>query len=244
MAIRLTQDLVARLPCSIDDPGPMDRPETPDSYYSATTEAVLRGRPGQGLWVFAYGSILWKRRFEVVEERAARVRGWHRKFSLGPDTRYRGNPDAPGVMLSLCPGGQCQGKVLRMQPEGIEAALENLLRNEPPIPPAWVRAMTPEGEVRAIAFVNRRGFDGYCGDMSEVEIADRLARAVGMWGSMAEYLCNTVTHLEEMGIRDAYLWRMQGLVAERLAALPEMMWLPQSPDGIAMCQTRGVETQV
>jgi cation transport protein ChaC len=37
---------------------------------------------------------------------------------------------------------------------------------------------------------------------------------------MAAYLFNTVTHLEAMGIRDAYLWRMQALVAERLARLP------------------------
>ena len=221
MGLRLTQDLVARLPCSVPDPGPMDRQEVPDSYYTDTTQAVLDACPPGGLWVFAYGSILWKRRFVVVEERAARVRGWHRKFNLGPDTRYRGNPQAPGVMLSLDRGGQCQGKVLRMEPGGIGAALDNLLRNEPPIPPAWVRAVTPEGEVRAIAFVNRRDFVGYCGGLCEAEIADRLARAVGMWGSMAEYLCNTVTHLEEMGIHDAYLWRLQAMVAERLAALPE-----------------------
>jgi cation transport protein ChaC len=221
MVMRLTQELVARLPQCIDDPGPMDRPETPDSYYTETTGAVLRDcsskGPGGELWVFAFGSILWKRRFEVVEERAARVRGWHRKFSLGPDTRYRGSPHAPGVMLSLCPGGQCQGKVLRMRDEGIAAALENLLRNEPPIPPAWVRAMTPEGEVRAIAFVNRRDFVGYCGGMCDNEVADRLACAVGMWGSMAEYLHNTVQHLEAMGIRDSYLSRMEAMVAERLA---------------------------
>jgi cation transport protein ChaC len=37
---------------------------------------------------------------------------------------------------------------------------------------------------------------------------------------MAEYLHNTVTHLQAMGIEDDYLWRMQALVAERLARLP------------------------
>ena len=68
--------------------------------------------------------------------------------------------------------------------------------------------------------VNHRDFAGYCGGLCDAEVADRLARAVGMWGSMADYLGNTVLHLEEMGIRDAYLWRIQGLVAERLAALP------------------------
>lgn len=215
---RLTPDLVARLPACVPDPGPIVRPGAVP--FCAQTEAgrVLE-RVGEGapLWVFAYGSILWKRRFAVAEERAARVRGWHRKFCLGPDTRYRGNPAAPGVMLSLDRGGQCAGKVLRMAEAGRAAALIHLLENEPPIPPAWVTAQTPQGPVRAIAFVVDRGFAGYCGALCEAEVADRLARAVGMWGTMAEYLMNTVRHLEEMGIRDRYLSRMERMVAERLA---------------------------
>ena len=218
---RLTKDLVGRLPHSVPDPGPMARADMPDAYYGATVQAVTARLPQDGqLWVFAFGSILWKRRFAVLEERPAVVRGWHRKFCLGPDTRYRGNPEAPGVMLSLDRGGQCRGMVLRMAEDDRCTALEDLLRNEPPVPPAWVRAQTPQGEVRAIAFVSTRGFQGYLGGLSEAEVADRLASAVGMWGSMADYLHNTVTHLEAMGIRDAYLWRMQGLVAERLARLP------------------------
>ena len=89
------------------------------------------------------------------------------------------------------------------------------------MPPVWVRAQTPQGEVRAIAFVTSKDFVGYCGGLCETEVADRLASAVGMWGSMAEYLCNTVTHLQDMGISDAYLWRMQAMVAERLERLPQ-----------------------
>ncbi|MEO8241144.1 MAG: gamma-glutamylcyclotransferase [bacterium] len=219
--MRLTKDLVARLPCSVPDPGPMARNDVPDSYYAATGADILAQRPTDGqLWVFAFGSILWKRRFEVVEERAAMIRGWHRKFCLGPDTRYRGNPEAPGVMLSMDRGGQCRGMVLRMNPDGLEVALDDLLRHEPPLPPVWVRAQTADGEVRAIAFVSKPDFAGYCGDLCETVVADRLASAVGMWGSMAEYLCNTVQHLEAMGIRDAYLWRMQAMVADRLERLP------------------------
>ena len=221
-ALSLTKDLVSRLPGSVPDPGPLARAAVPDSYYPQTTQRLVANLPADGqLWVFAFGSILWMRRFEVVEERPAMVRGWHRKFCLGPDTRYRGNPQAPGVMLSMDRGGQCRGMVLRMQPEGRDAALEHLLRNEPPVPPAWVRAQTPAGEVRAIAFVVKKGYEGYCGGLRETEVADRLASAVGMWGSMAEYLCNTVSHLEALGIHDAYLWRMQAMVAERLERLPE-----------------------
>ncbi len=51
-------------------------------------------------------------------------------------------------------------------------------------------------------------------------MADRLALAVGHVGSMPDYLLNTITHLQEAGITDGALWRMQALVAERLEKMP------------------------
>ena len=35
-----------------------------------------------GLWLFAYGSLMWKPEIEVAERRVATVRGWHRRFCL------------------------------------------------------------------------------------------------------------------------------------------------------------------
>lgn len=61
VALRLTKDLVARLPCGIPDPGPMTR-AVPDAWYTGLTRAVLDKCTDEELWVFAYGSILWKRR--------------------------------------------------------------------------------------------------------------------------------------------------------------------------------------
>jgi cation transport protein ChaC len=43
-----------------------------------------------------------------------------------------------------------------------------------------------------------------------------LARAVGHWGTGAEYLLNTVQHLEALGIHDRFLWQLQQLVAARI----------------------------
>jgi cation transport protein ChaC len=48
------------------------------------------------------------------------------------------------------------------------------------------------------------------------EAADILASAAGHWGSCAEYLGETVSRLEELGIHDESLWQLQALVAERL----------------------------
>ena len=47
---------------------------------------------------------------------------------------------------------------------------------------------------------------------------DILARACGHWGSGAEYLMHTVAHLEDLGIHDRYLWKLQELVAQRIKA--------------------------
>jgi cation transport protein ChaC len=41
---------------------------------------------------------------------------------------------------------------------------------------------------------------------------------VGNLGSKAEYLYNTVEHLERLGIRDRLLWRLQEMVADRIEA--------------------------
>jgi hypothetical protein len=81
---------------------------------------------------------------------------------------------------------------------GIAATLEALLRNAPPIAPTSVRAMTPDREVRAIALLNWRGVEFFRTRIRDSEVTDRLARGVGIWGSIAEYLHNPVQPLEAM----------------------------------------------
>jgi len=82
----------------------------------------------------------------------------------------------------------------------------------------WVSAITAEGPVRAITFVVNRGSERYAGRLSDQEIAAQIALACGHIGPSAEYLLNTVTRCEELGVHDPYLWRMQALVAERMSA--------------------------
>ncbi len=217
--MRLTESHLALLPARIESPefAPTDRALTPDSYYSATTEDLIRAVPdGEDIWLFACGSLIWNKRFTHVEERPGVVRGWHRDFCLGPDTRLRGNPQAPGYMLSLDRGGQCKGMVYRLPREGIAANIEGLLRKEPPFPPRWLTVATSLGKVRAFAFTHPGKHVEYGGDLSDEAIADAIARAVGVVGSMAQYVYYTVLHLERLGLCDERLWRMQEMVAERI----------------------------
>ena len=65
------------------------------------------------MWVFAYGSLIWRPGFEHAGQHRALLRGWHRSFCLW-STRYRGTAERPGLVLGLDRGGACQGVVFRV----------------------------------------------------------------------------------------------------------------------------------
>ncbi len=228
--MRLTPELVARVPPHDGTTGLVstrsDRPT--DADYKAAAATLLQDRPASGaVWVFAYGSLIWNPEFAFVEERLGLVRGWHRSFCLGWVRIYRGTPDRPGIMLAMDRGGSCRGVAFRLPPDAIEASLIPLLRREMPIkrdppqvPARWLTVRTAEGPVRAIAFPISRSNPAYLPGLTEEQIVQALATAAGERGSMAEYLHSTVTHLEQRGIHDRYLWRLQELVADRIAHHP------------------------
>ena len=218
--MRLTEAHLALLPARIDAPRALPHDgggQRPDSYYSSTTAGLINAVPADGdMWLFAFGSLLWNKRFTSIEERPGLVRGWHRDFCLGPDTRFRGNPEAPGYMLSLDRGGQCKGMVYRLPREDLFANIEGLLRKEPPFPPRWVTVATALGTVRAFSLVHPGRGTQYAGHLADEVVADALARAVGTMGSMAQYVYLTALHLEQLGLCDDRMWRMQEMIAERI----------------------------
>ncbi|MFN4099377.1 MAG: gamma-glutamylcyclotransferase [Pararhodobacter sp.] len=219
--LMLTRALVDRLPPRVDEEEPLPGAPVPPEYYQDMATRLLAEADPGGLWIFASGSLIWNPRMPVAERRHAIVHGWRRSFCLGPMRSFRGSPSAPGVMLSLDRGGQCHGIAQRLAPDNAQADLAALLVTEPPRPPRWVRSKTAQGVVRAIAFTMDRDWWAYAPEPPLAQLADMLATSVGTMGTMAEYLLNTVEHLAEAGIHDRHLWRLQRMVAERLALLPE-----------------------
>lgn len=218
----LTQDLVAKVHRVVPDPGPMSGVEyLDDAGYAAIVDQLLAQLPaGQPVWFFGYGSLLWRPACESTEQRSATVHGWHRTFALRL-TRWRGTPDLPGLMLAIDRGGSCRGVAYRV-PDGQErTALDKLLRREMSTRPSanvprWVTARTAAGPLTALAFTMGKAFSAYERGLPEEEVVHRLAWACGHFGSCADYLMQTVAHLEELGIHDRYLWRLQALVAQRI----------------------------
>jgi len=192
-----------------------------DDEIGASLKAALAGRPGDGdVWVFGYGSLIWNPAFDFAEKRVALVRGWHRRFCLWLKAG-RGTPEIPGLMLALDRGGSCRGVAFRLAECQVEEELLILWRREMlsgSYDARWLDAQAQEGPVRVLTFVANRGHARFTNLLSDDEVAERIAVACGPLGSCAEYLLNTVEHLEALGFRDASLERIRHRVESRLRA--------------------------
>jgi cation transport protein ChaC len=225
--LALTADLVALTIRPIADPGPpAGFTYFEEADYPALVAQAIAGAPAGPVWLFAFGSLIWKPGCDYVEERKGLARGWHRAFRLGWDYRWRGNAEHPNLMMGLDRGGECHGILYRLPPGEEEKNLDALIRREVRIKPPQGRPITQvarwltidsAGErIRAVAFVlNRRG-PGYQGARSHTETAEVLSKSCGINGSGAEYLYKTVKQLAEHGIYDRNLWELQELVAQRI----------------------------
>jgi glutathione-specific gamma-glutamylcyclotransferase len=192
-----------------------------DEEIDASLNEALAGRPKNcDVWVFGYGSLIWNPAFEFAEKRVALVRGWHRRFCLWLKGG-RGTPELPGLMLALDRGGCCRGVAFRLDERQVEEELLILWRREMlsgSYHARWVDAHTEEGVVRAVTFVANRRNDRFTNLLSDDQVAARIAVAHGPLGSCAEYLLNTVAHLEELGFQDASLERIRRRIERRQKA--------------------------
>jgi cation transport protein ChaC len=225
--LALTEALVARVHRHVPDTGlNVYAHLTPlsDDDRRAAARRLLAENDGRPFWVFAYGSLIWKPAFDHVEHRRVTVHGWRRAFCLEIEN-WRATPDEPGLMLALVTGGRCAGMAYRLPPDDPEGRMLRLLdrevsHHEDVALARWLTVRDAAGEaIRALAFYAAPLTNENFTALPIEDQARRLARAVGHVGSCAEYLRNTVLHLEEAGIRDHYLWTLQRLVAEEIAAL-------------------------
>jgi cation transport protein ChaC len=220
----LTAELVAH--CERHEPDPGADPNYRhyvDADYEATADRLLDQAPSGPLWTFAYGSLIWKPAIETIEHRRAFAPGWHRAFCLRL-TRWRGSPAQPGLMMGLRRGGRCNGMIHRIVDENRRASLVRLLRREVGCDDdmtgvRWLTVETDRGKARALTFwAEPVDLEDWV-NLPLPEVAQILARACGHIGSGAAYLFHTVSKLDELGIRDRNLWRLQQLVADEIRGM-------------------------
>ena len=172
----------------------------------------------EDIWLFAYGSLIWSPMIHFVEQRHAELYGFHRQFCM--QTKMgRGTPDRPGLMLALENGGSCKGIAYRVAAKDREQELKVIWNREMvggSYTPKFVKLHTGVGSkkeiVRAIAFTMNHDHENYIGKLAVAEVAETLAYAEGPLGKGEDYLFNTVSHLEELGLVDHHLFKLARLI--------------------------------
>jgi cation transport protein ChaC len=164
------------------------------------------------LWLFAYGSLIWRPDMSFDRRETARVHGYHRRLCLWSRVN-RGTPDNPGLVAGLDRGGSCMGVAYRIPGTSAQAEFERLWEREMfmgSYSPLWLDCRLADSTiVEAVAFVVRRDAPNYAGKLDERQILDVFARGCcGRYGTSLEYLVNTVRGLREHGIVDPHFERL------------------------------------
>ncbi len=200
----------------------MQRPLSTSAAPGAAEPLPLA--PCGHLWVFGYGSLIWRPGFDHAGAEPALLRGFHRRFCLWSH-RYRGTPERPGLVLGLDRGGACRGVAFRVPGAAAAEVLRYLDDRELPdgaevvyhrrvLP---VRLVGRDGGVQlvpAVTYVANRDCRLYVPTLAPAAAAATIARGVGQMGANRDYLLNTISHLAAMGVRDAGLNRIAALLPE------------------------------
>jgi cation transport protein ChaC len=159
------------------------------------------------LWVFGYGSLVWRPEFDFTEQRVALSHGYHRALCLWSRVN-RGTPERPGLVFGLDVGGSCRGMAFRIPAGDVLDTMQALWRREMPSGayiPKWLSCRTRQGMIQALAFVMNRNTDAYVRDLSRPQVVEIVRGAHGCYGPCVEYVLETARALRLTGIHDKQL---------------------------------------
>ncbi len=169
------------------------------------------------LWVFAYGSLMWRPGFIYEEASHALLEGAHRALCVY-SVVHRGVPGAPGLVFGLDKGGKCEGMVFRVARQRAADTRRYLHRREN-VTNTYsavkrpVKLLDGSGRtVNALCFLVDRRHPQYAGQLPFEVQAWLVRRSVGASGANIDYVVSTVMHLRALGVHDVRLERLMAML--------------------------------
>lgn len=165
------------------------------------------------VWVFGYGSLIWRPDFPFLDRRAAALAGWARRFWQGSHD-HRGVPDAPGRVVTLVrvPGETCVGMAYRVEPDVFEHLDYREKNGYERVPVCMLldgcRAV--DGVVYIAAIDNH----AFLGDAPMEEMARQIRTAAGPSGRNIDYLLELADALRGLQAHDPHVFELEAAVLE------------------------------
>ena len=169
------------------------------------------------LWVFGYGSLMWRPGFDVLERVPARLIGLHRALCVFSYV-HRGTPEKPGLVLGLDRGGMCRGVAFRIAAAKRERTIA-YLRGREQVTSVYLETMRrieledeARRQVRALTYIVDRGHVQYAGRLSLAEQLRLVSQGHGRSGNNRDYVLSTVKSIEAQGFRDPQLHQLAAML--------------------------------
>jgi cation transport regulator ChaC len=167
------------------------------------------------VWLFGYGSLIFKADFPYLARRSASITGWSRRFWQGSHD-HRGTHAAPGRVVTLVPddGATCHGMAYLVTPEEF-AHLDYREKN------GYLRLATDirfedGNSFEGIVYIATRENAAWLGPAPERDIARQIATACGPSGPNSEYLLNLARALRDLGKPDPHVFEIERHLEEFL----------------------------
>jgi glutathione-specific gamma-glutamylcyclotransferase len=170
-----------------------------------TAPAAPAPAPDGSLWVFGYGSLMWRPGFSYARRCKAMLRGWRRSLCVFSHV-YRGSPERPGLVLGLDRGGACPGVAFEVDSALRETTIR-YLREREQATAVYLERMVPitlecGDRVLALTYVADRLHRQYAGRLNREAMLAYVRAGSGKSGDNVAYVLETHDHLRAMGVRD------------------------------------------
>ncbi len=185
------------------------------------------------MWVFGYGSLMWRPGFPYQVRRRALLAGYHRAFCVRT-VHHRGTPERPGLVMGLKPGGQCMGMAFRVRTEQARDVLAYLEERELRWYPVYeaagveveleetgygrdaqISGAVPGRTVHALTHLPKHDHEDYLGDISVNAAAEIIAEAEGVSGRNADYVRDALSNFRTLGIEEPEIEAVAAVLEER-----------------------------
>jgi len=182
------------------------------------------GQEAGDLWVFGYGSLMWRPGFAFLERVPARLIGLHRALCVFSFV-HRGTPKRPGLVLGLDRGGMCRGVAYRVA-AAARAATIDYLRSREQVTSVYVETMrqieleeAAKRRVRALCYTVDRSHVQYAGWLTLAESLHYVRQGHGKSGADRDYVLETVRALEALGYRETELHLLAGRLGNQASVI-------------------------
>jgi cation transport protein ChaC len=160
------------------------------------------------VWLFGYGSLIFKADFPFLERQPASITGWTRRFWQGSHD-HRGTREQPGRVVTLVesPGHRCKGMAYLVSPQVFEH-LDVREKN------GYLRLHTTLGledgsTVEGLVYIATEDNEAFLGTASERDIARHILHSAGPSGPNDEYLLRLARALRALAEDDPHVFAIE-----------------------------------